>query len=99
MEQATPGDAGSRAENLRPGPTGRTRADDSRAGTLAEPQGARARNAWGRSLAEPGRRRQAARTAPRVRTFKFRSVCQSVELRMNLGLQPAQAGYQDDDSR
>jgi hypothetical protein len=50
-------------------------------------------------LGEPGRRRPAARSAPRVRTFKFRSVCQSVELRMNLGLQPAQAGYQDDDSR
>jgi len=60
VEQATPGDAGSRAENLRPGPTGRSRAGDSRAGTLAEPQGARARNAWGRSLAEPGRRRPAA---------------------------------------
>ncbi len=60
MEQAAPGDAGSRAENLRPGPTGRTRASDSRAGTLAEPQGARARNAWGRALAEPGRRRPAA---------------------------------------
>ena len=50
-------------------------------------------------LGEPGRRRPAARSAPRVRTFKFRSVCQSVELRMNLGLQPAQAGYHDDDSR
>ena len=141
MDQATPGDAGSRAENLRPGPTGRTRAGGSRAGMLAEPKGARARNAWGAdrwpspagagwrpeplqgsecssfapivspwnseelgspagpSLGEPGRRRPAGRTAPRVRTFKFRSVCQSVELRMNLGLQPAQAGFQDDDSR
>ena len=47
MDQATPGDAGSRAENLRPGPTGSTRAGDSRAGMLAEPEGARARNAWG----------------------------------------------------
>jgi hypothetical protein len=47
VEQATPGDAGSRAENLRPGPTGRTRAGGSRAGMLAEPKGARARNAWG----------------------------------------------------
>jgi hypothetical protein len=90
VEQATPGDAGSRAENPRAGPTGRTRAGGSRAGMLAEPKGARARNAWGgRSLVEPGRRRPAARTAPRVRTFKFRSVCQSVELRMNLDCQPA----------
>jgi hypothetical protein len=46
VEQATPGDAGSRAENLRLGPVGRTRAGDPGAGTLAEPQGARARNAW-----------------------------------------------------
>ncbi len=45
VEQATPGDAGSRAENLRQGPMGRTRASDSRAGTLAEPLGALARNA------------------------------------------------------
>jgi len=47
VEQATPGDAGSRAENPRAGPTGRTRAGGSRAGMLAEPKGARARNAWG----------------------------------------------------
>jgi hypothetical protein len=40
-------------------------------------------------LGEPGRRRPAARTAPRDRTFKFRPVCQSVELRMNLDRQPA----------
>ena len=31
-----------------------------RAGTLAEPEGTRARNAWGRALAEPGRRWPAA---------------------------------------
>ena len=141
MDQATPGDAWSRAEGLRPGPTGSSRAGDSRAGMLAEPEGARARNAWGPTagrarpaptgglnrskgqnvqvslrlsvcgtqknlgrqpallLGEPGRRRPAGRTAPRVRTFKFRSVCQSVELRMISGLQPAQAGSQDDDSR
>ncbi len=45
VEQATPGDAGSRAENLRLGPTGSTQASDSWAGTLAELLGARARNA------------------------------------------------------
>ncbi len=37
VEQATPGNARSRAENRRSGPTGRTRASDSQAGTLAEP--------------------------------------------------------------
>ena len=98
MEQATPGDAAaeSRAENLRPGPTGRTRVGDSRAGTLEEPLGTRARNAWGHALAEPGRRRPAAGTARRVSTF--RSVWQSVDLRMVPGRQPAQAEFQNDDS-
>ncbi len=53
VEQATPGDAGSRAEKPWQGPTGSTRAGDSRAGTLAEPLGARARYAWGRSRIRP----------------------------------------------
>jgi hypothetical protein len=60
VEQATPGDAGSRAENL--GPAGRTRAGDPGAGTLAEPQGARARNAW-RSRADVVERRRMHRRA------------------------------------
>ena len=101
VDQATPGDAGSRAENPRAGPTGRTRAGGSRAGMLAEPKGARARNAWGAdrwpSPAGASRRPEPLQGSERSSFAPFVSLWNSEELGSPAGpsigrARPAPAG-------